>query len=72
MEQDDLLLKFGQRLTYLREQRGLTIDELSARSGIDSPEIARIENGEIDFQVTVVYALAKGLGMKPSALVEGL
>ena len=72
MEQDDLLRKFGRRITHLREQLGLTIDELAARSGVGAEEIALIEGGEIDFQVTVVYALARGLGVKPAQLVEGL
>ncbi|MBS1601022.1 MAG: helix-turn-helix transcriptional regulator [Bacteroidetes bacterium] len=72
MDQDDLLHKFGRRITALREQRGLTIDELAARSGVGVEEIALIETGELDFQVTVVYALARGLGLKTAQLVEGL
>jgi len=72
MEQGDLLRKFGQRITHLREQQGLTIDELAVRSGVGVEEIALIERGEVDFQVTVVYALARGLGVKPAQLVEGL
>ena len=72
MEQDDLLRKFGQRITHLREQQGLTIDELAVRSGVGVEEIALIERGEVDFQVTVVYALARGLGVKPAQLVEGM
>jgi transcriptional regulator with XRE-family HTH domain len=72
MEQDELLHKFGRRITILREQQGLTIDELAARSGVDAGEIALIERGESDFQVTVVYALARGLGLKAAQLVEGL
>ena len=72
MEQDDLLHKFGRRITYLREQQGLTIDELAARSGVEAGEIALVERGELDFQVTVIYALARGLGVKVARLVEGL
>jgi transcriptional regulator with XRE-family HTH domain len=72
MEQDDLLHKFGRRISILREQQGLTIDELAARSGVGAGEIALIERGESDFQVTVVYALARGLGVKVARLVEGL
>ncbi|WP_431210697.1 helix-turn-helix domain-containing protein [Puia sp. P3] len=62
MEQDDLLHKFGRRISILREQQGLTIDELAARSGVGAGEIALIEKGEADFQVTVVYARPGGLG----------
>ena len=72
MEQDDLLHKFGRRITHLREQQGLTIDALAARSGVEAGEIALIERGEVDFQVTMIYALARGLGVKPARLVEGL
>ena len=72
MEQDDHLLKFGRRITYLREQQGLTIDELALRSGLAVDEITRIEKGEIDFQLTAIYALARGLGVKPARLMEGL
>jgi transcriptional regulator with XRE-family HTH domain len=69
---EDSLLKLGQRLTYLREKQNLTISELAARSGLDPGMLEGIEAGRVDPEVTMVFALAGGLGLAPGELVDGL
>ncbi len=68
--QEDALRKFGQQLTYLREQKNISIDELAIRCGLDPRQIGRIEAGEVDFPLTTIIALAAGLGVPPGELLQ--
>ncbi|HEY6901336.1 MAG TPA: helix-turn-helix transcriptional regulator [Puia sp.] len=64
------LQNFGRRLTELRQQQNLTISELSVRSGLDSQLIGQIEAGLVDFEMTVIIALAQGLGVRAGDLLS--
>lgn len=70
--EDEVLRKFGQRLNYLREKQNFTISELAERSGLDHALIGEIEAGRVDLEVSVIFALAAGLGVAPGVLVETL
>ena len=67
---EESLLKLGQRLTYLREKQNLTIFKLGLRSGLDPGKIAEIEAGRVDPELSVIVALAGGLGVSPGELVD--
>ena len=68
--QEESLHRFGQRLTELRKQQDLTIGELATRCGLDPQQLEQIEAGEINFPVTTIYALARGLKLPPGELVR--
>ena len=70
--EEESLRKFGRRLTYLREKQNFTISELAARSGLDPGMLEGIEAGRVDPEVTMIFALAGGLGVAPGELVDGL
>ena len=69
---DGFLPRFGQRITYLREQQGLSIPELASRSGLTERMLVRVEAGELDIIFTDLLLLAKGLGLDPHELLETL
>lgn len=69
---EESLHKFGQRLKYLREKQNFTISELAARSGLDPGIIEKIEAGRVDPEISVIVALAGGLGVAVGELVDGL
>jgi transcriptional regulator with XRE-family HTH domain len=71
-QEGEVLRRLGQRLTEIREKQELTIAELAARSGLDPRLIGQIEAGQVDFEVTVVFALAQGLGLSPRELLKSL
>jgi DNA-binding XRE family transcriptional regulator len=54
---------FGARLKRLRREKGLSQQELAARSGISRVTIARIEVGEQSPRYETIVALAKGLNI---------
>lgn len=54
----------------MREQRGMSADELAAASGIARQRIDTLERGHLDPTYELLMALAEGLGVQPSALVS--
>lgn len=68
-KQQDALRRLGARLTGLRRQKDLSLDQLSALSGVSPADIAAIEAGELDPTITMLHALARGLGLSPSELL---
>jgi transcriptional regulator with XRE-family HTH domain len=57
---------FGQRLKRLRDEKGLTADQLSASAGCTSGTIYLIESGRTKFPSFVIgLRLADALGVDP-------
>lgn len=54
--------RIGLRITYLREQAGLTQEQLAEKAGIKPSNVARIEAGCYAAPVEVVQAIAEALG----------
>ncbi|MBC9795732.1 helix-turn-helix domain-containing protein [Sinomicrobium weinanense] len=52
---------FGENLRFLRESRGLTIEELAFKSGIDESQLGRVERGAINTSLEIVHRISKGL-----------
>lgn len=59
----------GERLKALRGDRGLTQQELAARSGIAREKIAKIETGTRRMSATDAAYLSDGLGIRVDELV---
>lgn len=69
---EELLRKFGKRLTRLRKQKGLSVRELAIASRLETSKVQRIEDGEINLLFTTILALSRGLEMAPVELLRGL
>jgi transcriptional regulator with XRE-family HTH domain len=69
------LAAFGQAVRELREQRGMSVDEISSASRLprerrmSSRRINRIEAGEVDPHYDEMIALADALNLTPGTLV---
>lgn len=61
---------FGRHLRQMRQQRGLTMEELADQSGVSYNQLGRIELGEINTTISTVFALARGLQVRPAALFD--
>jgi transcriptional regulator with XRE-family HTH domain len=53
----------------MREQRGMSADELAGATGIGRARLDALESGRLDPTYELLLALAEGLGIQPSALV---
>lgn len=61
----------GSALASLREQQGLSMDELSRRAGVSKSMLSQIERAQANPTVAVVWRLANALGVPLSQLLEG-
>lgn len=52
----------NEKMLLERARQGLTIDELSKRSGVGRSTISRIEKGETEARIDTLAKIAKGLG----------
>lgn len=56
----------GAQLRWLREEQGLSQEELARRIGSHRPIISRIERGEHGLSLESVCRIAAGLGVDPA------
>ncbi|UII27550.1 helix-turn-helix transcriptional regulator [Fulvivirga maritima] len=61
---------FGKHLKKLREQKGLTQEELSNRSGQAFSQIGRFERGVRSPTLSTLIAIANGLDVHPKKLLD--
>jgi transcriptional regulator with XRE-family HTH domain len=66
------LVKFGLHLAELRQQKGMTVQELASKSQLDTRQISRIEAGQVNLLFSTILALSRGLGVPPEELLETL
>ena len=60
--------RLGGRVRDLRKDRGLTLDELAAASGVSRAMISKLERGEKNPTLVIAARLAEGLGVSLSRL----
>ncbi len=65
----DAKTTIGQFVRILREQKGLTQDQLAAKTGITYQYLSGLENGRENFSLDVLDSLAKALGYTLPKLV---
>ena len=70
VNKEKVLAKFGKRLTALREEQGISIRELAARSNLEYSQVQRIEKGKVNFAYTTLVALAEGLDISPATILD--
>jgi transcriptional regulator with XRE-family HTH domain len=58
---EKILIHFGKHLKKLRQQRGITQEDLAYSSGISLSQIARIETGKINPTLCTLIEIAKNL-----------
>ena len=71
-DKDPLLIAFGERLRECRHMAEMTQEELAAAAGLHWTYIGQIERGERNLTYINVLRLARGLGMTPADLLDGV
>lgn len=66
---EKILIRFALHLTRLRKEKGLSIRQLAAVSGLEYSQIQRIEKGKVNFAFSTLVALAQGLEMDLNELL---
>jgi XRE family transcriptional regulator, regulator of sulfur utilization len=60
----------GARVKALRESAGLSLRDLSERSGVSAPMLSQVERGETSPTLTVAARIASGLELRLSQLLR--
>ncbi len=67
---EGVLQKFGAHIKHLREQKALSLRELSYACNIDNSKISKIEQGKVNVTVLTLLELATGLEISPTELLD--
>lgn len=63
-------MRFGEYIKKIREQKSMTLEELSEKSGVSVSQISRIESGKRGVpKPTTIKKLATGLGVSYTELM---
>ncbi len=62
--------KFGQRVRFLRKEKGMTQEQLSLEIDADNSYIANIENAHRDIPLSRIYKISKALGISLKELFD--
>lgn len=66
----DLIRAFASEVKVRRRLHGLSQEELAWQAGVDRTFIARLESCRNQPSLSVVFAIAKALGIKPGELID--
>jgi transcriptional regulator with XRE-family HTH domain len=69
-EKTDPATAVGRRVHALREARGLSLRDLSKRSGVSAPMLSQVERGETSPTIAVAHRIAAGLELPLSTLLR--
>ena len=61
----------GTALAALRQQHGLSLDELSRQSGVSKSMLSQIERNQTNPTIAIVWRLANALGVEMGELIAG-
>jgi transcriptional regulator with XRE-family HTH domain len=63
-EEDEEATPIGERVRRVREEKGLTVEDVSKRTGLDSAYLTRIETEDVSPPLGALIRIAKALDMK--------
>jgi transcriptional regulator with XRE-family HTH domain len=64
-------IEVSDRLTMLRDKRGMTQGQLAQKSGVDRKTINRIENRHFSPSMDTFFRICGALGVKPVDVLKG-
>jgi DNA-binding XRE family transcriptional regulator len=63
--------RVGETLAALRQERSMSLDELSRQAGVSKSMLSQIERNQANPTVAVVWRLSNALGVPMAQLLEG-
>ena len=71
--EEEFLKKFGENIRKFREERNMTIEELSTITGIRAQYLKRIESGNAKrLNTEHLFIFSEAFNLKPHEIVNGL
>ena len=62
--------RFPNRLRHLRDQHGLTVEDLARRVGCSAKHLARVERGQFEPKAILLHDLARALGVLVDSIFD--
>ncbi len=73
LTEEEFLKKIGENIRKFREERNMTIEELSTITGIRVQYLKRIELGTVKrLSIDHIFIFAEAFNLKPHEIVKGL
>lgn len=73
LTEEEFLKKIGENIRNFREERNMTIEELSTITGIRAQYLKRIELGTVKrLSIDHIFIFAEAFNLKPHEIVKGL
>ena len=69
-DHSSIQIKFGENLQKIRNNKGLSLRDLSAKCDVDDSKISKIENGKFNIALSTIIELAKGLEIDAKELMD--
>lgn len=67
---EDFYLKVGQRIDELRQEKGLSFQELANKASIEKSNLVKITKEGKNITLGTLWSISKGLGVEPGELVR--
>lgn len=64
-----MLIKLGKNIRKERERQGKTQEKVSLDAGIEMSYFSKIERGEANPSLEIIYTIVKALGVKASDIL---
>jgi len=72
VSRENIAIRFGKRLRYLREKAGLSQGAMADQFGIDRGNISEWENAKVSPSLPMLETLADGFEITISQLLKGV
>ncbi|WP_051620305.1 helix-turn-helix domain-containing protein [Paenibacillus sp. UNC451MF] len=66
----EMVRRIGQQFRYMRKEQKLSLDDLADRTGVSKLTLGKIERGETNPSLAVIWRIADGLSIPMSSLFE--
>lgn len=70
MEKSEILVGIGSRIRELREQKGVSQQDLAAACNFEKSNMSRLESGKTNFTIGSLLKISKALQVKLKDLVD--
>ena len=66
------LARLGKRVRRLRQEKGLTQEQVAERAALDAKHLQAIEGGHVNVTFASLVGIGKALGLKLAELLKGV
>ncbi|XID90457.1 helix-turn-helix domain-containing protein [Paenibacillaceae bacterium WGS1546] len=68
----DFIKLLGERIRYIRKERGLSQEQLGEKAGLSEKYIGQVERGEKNLTIDSLYKISRGLSLALEELFRSL